>query len=179
MMSLRNPPKRNEVFTMSDTDKNAKRIGRNITNLLIEHEKTQQELANAIGVSKSTVSTWTNGKRIPRMSKVDKMCKFFGVPRSAILGDVVIDEDPSVIFHNAVKSASRLPMPGAEDEFRRRVLEIINENQQPQYYDDEVVQIVTDRLRTNPQYSVLFKASANVRPEDIDLVAKFIEKFSD
>ena len=164
---------------MSDTDKNAKRIGKNITNLLIEHEKTQQELANAIGVSKSTVSTWTNGKRIPRMSKVDKMCKFFGVPRSAILGDVVIDEDPSVIFHNAVKSASRLPMPGAEDEFRRRVLEIINENQQPQYYDDETVQIVTDRLRRNPEYSVLFKASANVRPEDIDLVTKFIEKFSD
>lgn len=164
---------------MSDTDKNAKSIGKNITNLLIEHEKTQQELANAIGVSKSTVSTWTNGKRIPRMSKVDKMCKFFGVPRSAILGDVVIDEDPSVIFHNVVKSASQLPMPRADEEFRRKVLEIINENQQPQYYENEIVQIVTDRLRTNPEYSVLFKASANVRPEDIDLVTKFIEKFSD
>jgi transcriptional regulator with XRE-family HTH domain len=50
---------------------------------------------------------------------------------------------------------------------------------EPQYYDDETVQIVTDRLRTNPEYSVLFKASANVRPEDIDLVTKFIEKFSD
>lgn len=48
-----------------------------------------------------------------------------------------------------------------------------------QYYDDETVQIVTDRLRTNPEYSVLFKASANVKPEDIDLVTKFIEKFSD
>ena len=47
------------------------------------------------------------------------------------------------------------------------------------YYDDETVQIVTDRLRRNPEYSVLFKASANVRPEDIDLVTKFIEKFSD
>lgn len=46
------------------------------------------------------------------------------------------------------------------------------------YYDDETVQIVTDRLRRNPEYSVLFKASANVRPEDIDLVTKFIEKFS-
>ena len=47
------------------------------------------------------------------------------------------------------------------------------------YYDDETVQIVTDRLRRNPEYSVLFKASANVKPEDIDLVTKFIEKFSD
>ena len=91
----------------------------------------------------------------------------------------MIDEDPSVIFHNAVKSASRLPMPGAEDEFRRRVLEIINENQQPQYYDDEVVQIVTDRLRTNPEYSVLFKASADVKPENIEYVAELIKKLSD
>lgn len=47
------------------------------------------------------------------------------------------------------------------------------------YYDDETVQIVTDRLRRNPEYSVLFKASANVKPEDIDLVTKFIERFSD
>lgn len=51
---------------MTNLDKSAKRIGRNITNLLIENEKSQQELADAIGVSKSTVSTWTNGKRIPR-----------------------------------------------------------------------------------------------------------------
>ncbi len=49
----------------------------------------------------------------------------------------------------------------------------------PGDYDDETVQIVTDRLRRNPEYSVLFKASANVRPEDIDIVTKFIEKFSD
>ena len=47
-----------------------------------------------------------------------------------------------------------------------------------EYYDNEVVQAVTDRLRTNPEYGVLFKASANVRPEDIELVTKFIEKMS-
>ena len=32
-----------------------------------------------------------------------------------------------------------------------------------EYYDDEVVQVVTDRLRTNPEYGVLFKASANLK----------------
>ena len=57
--------------------------------------------------------------------------------------------------------------------------DVLADGQPPQYYDNEVVQIVTDRLRKNPEYSVLFKASANVRPEDIDLVTKFIEKFSD
>lgn len=48
-----------------------------------------------------------------------------------------------------------------------------------EYYEDETVQIVTDKLRRNPEYSVLFKAASNVKLEDIDLVTKFIEKFSD
>lgn len=48
-----------------------------------------------------------------------------------------------------------------------------------QYYDSETVQIVTDRLRRNPQYSVLFKASADVKPENIEYVAELIKKLSD
>lgn len=50
---------------------------------------------------------------------------------------------------------------------------------EPQYYDDETVQIVTDRLRKNPEYSVLFKASADVKPENIEYVAELIKKLSD
>ena len=72
---------------MLNLNETAKKIGRNISNLLIERDKTQQEPADAIGVSKSTVSTWTHGKRIPRMDKVDLMCKYFNVERSAIIGD--------------------------------------------------------------------------------------------
>ena len=41
---------------MLNISETAKKIGRNIGNLLIERDKTQQELADAIGVSKSTVS---------------------------------------------------------------------------------------------------------------------------
>ena len=154
---------------MTNLSENAKQIGRNITNLLIEKEKTQQELADAIGVSKSTVSTWTNGKRIPRMDKVDLMCDYFGVSRSDILS--------SHGFH-----VRPLPMPkSAEEDFKRKVLEIMEEQkkqQEQEYYDNEVVQAVTDRLRTNPEYGVLFKASANLKPEDVELVTKFIEKMS-
>ena len=47
------------------------------------------------------------------------------------------------------------------------------------YYDDETVQIVADRLRRTPEYSVLFKAASNVKPEEIEYVTRFIEKFSD
>ena len=48
----------------------------------------------------------------------------------------------------------------------------------PEYYDSEVVQLVTDKLRTNPEYAVLFKASADVKPEDIEFVEQFIKKMS-
>ena len=40
---------------MLNLNETAKKIGRNISNFLIERDKTQQELADAIGVSKSTV----------------------------------------------------------------------------------------------------------------------------
>jgi len=52
------------------------------------------------------------------------------------------------------------------------------DGQPTEYYDNEVVQAVTDRLRTNPEYGLLFKASANLKPEDVELVTKFIEKMS-
>ena len=157
---------------MANSSENAKQIGRNITNLLIEKEKTQQELADAIGVSKSTVSTWTNGKRIPRMDKVDLMCKYFGVNRSDILSS-----------HGFRVSDMRFPESKvAEEALKKKIIEIMEEQQrqqQQEYYDNEIVHIVTDRLRTNPEYGVLFKASADVKPEDIEFVTKFIEKMSD
>jgi len=53
------------------------------------------------------------------------------------------------------------------------------EGQVPQYYDDETVQMVTERLRTNPEYSVLFKAASNVKPEELEFATRFIEKMSD
>lgn len=48
-----------------------------------------------------------------------------------------------------------------------------------EWYDDKTVQMITDKLRKNPEYSVLFKAASNVKREDIDLVRRLIEKFSD
>ena len=49
----------------------------------------------------------------------------------------------------------------------------------PEYYENETVRAITDRLRTNPEYGLLFKAAADLKPEDIALVQKFIERMSD
>ena len=41
----------------------AKRIGRNILNLIIKNEIEQKDFAVALGVSEATVSSWVNGTR--------------------------------------------------------------------------------------------------------------------
>lgn len=63
----------------------AKIIGKNITNMLIERDMTQQDLCNALHISKATMSTWINGTRMPRMTTLDKIGKYFGVTRTQLM----------------------------------------------------------------------------------------------
>ena len=65
----------------------AKTIGRNIAKRLIEKDKTQQDMCNDLGWKKGTVSAWVNGTRMPKMDKIDIMCKYFGCERDDLLFD--------------------------------------------------------------------------------------------
>lgn len=47
------------------------------------------------------------------------------------------------------------------------------------YYIDEKAREIAEFLYTNPQYGVLFDASRKVKPEDLEIVKRLIEKFSD
>lgn len=60
-------------------------VGKNIKEQLAKHEMSGSELAQRLGVSKSIVSEWLSGKKIPRMDKVEAMCQLFRCKRSAIL----------------------------------------------------------------------------------------------
>ena len=60
-------------------------ISNNLRNLAIEHEVTQREIAEAVGVSYASVSEWMNGKKIPRMNKIDLLCRFFKCTRADIM----------------------------------------------------------------------------------------------
>lgn len=56
--------------------------------------------------------------------------------------------------------------------------DVRTDGQESGYYDEELVKDITEQLRQNPEYGVMFKALTNVKPEDIELVTKFIEKMS-
>ena len=67
-------------------------IGANIKLLLTENNMTQQDLANALGISQGAISHWLNGAKSPRMDKIDAMCKIFNCSRTDILQQRSTDE---------------------------------------------------------------------------------------
>lgn len=62
-------------------------FAKNLNHYLQLNDKTQLDLANHLGVSTSAVSAWCRGAKIPRMDKVDAMCKYFGIRRSDLMED--------------------------------------------------------------------------------------------
>ena len=70
---------------MLNEEKLKQRISRNIKHLMASTDKTSKDIADGLGVSKSTVSRWVNGQRIPRMDYIDKLCAFFKCSRNDIL----------------------------------------------------------------------------------------------
>ncbi len=57
----------------------------NLRRLLEENGMTQLELAKRVGVGTTSVSNWCKGIKVPRMDKVDAMCKIFSCRRSDLM----------------------------------------------------------------------------------------------
>ncbi len=62
-------------------------VGKNLKRIAYEHRKTQADIAKDLGLSKSTVSSWMNGTRVPRMDKIDLLCHYFNCKRVDIMED--------------------------------------------------------------------------------------------
>lgn len=60
-------------------------FSKNLKHFLDLYEMTQAELAKRLGVGTTTVSEWYNGRKTPRMGKVDAMCEIFHCKRSDFL----------------------------------------------------------------------------------------------
>lgn len=58
--------------------------------------------------------------------------------------------------------------------------DLLNDHGEPaeDYYINKDARELAEFLHKNPNYKVLFDASRNVRAEDVDLIARFIERFS-
>lgn len=57
----------------------------NLKHYMEINNKTQVDLVNDLNFDKSTVSTWCNGTRLPRMDKVEILANYFNIKRSELI----------------------------------------------------------------------------------------------
>jgi len=58
-------------------------LAKNIQTLLDDKNVIQTDMARNLKIPETTVSSWLNGKKYPRIGNIQKMADYFGVLKSA------------------------------------------------------------------------------------------------
>lgn len=61
-------------------------LSKNISRLRKEHKMTQEQLAEALGVTFAAVSKWERGAATPELKLIAEMTDFFEVSTDALIG---------------------------------------------------------------------------------------------
>ena len=82
-------------------------------------QKTRREVCEELGFSYYTFSDWVNGKKYPRMDKVEMLANYFGVLKSDLIEDkkekpTVQDDGISEEKRELIEQIKKLP----EDQVR-------------------------------------------------------------
>ncbi|WP_084813080.1 XRE family transcriptional regulator [Exiguobacterium sp. SH31] len=62
-------------------------VGKKIKDKRTSFDLTQEQLAEKLGVSKGSISSWEKGRTAPRMDKVSQMAEIFNVPWSYFVSE--------------------------------------------------------------------------------------------
>ena len=87
-------------------------ISENLNRLMEKRGTTQLELAEYMGVSQTTISNWCKGVKMPRMDKIDKLCRFFHINRSDLMNDHSSDPDLTGISNISFPASKPVPILG-------------------------------------------------------------------
>lgn len=60
-------------------------FSKNLNDYMYKNHKTQTDLINDLHLNKSTVSTWINGIKIPRMNKIELLANYFGITKADLV----------------------------------------------------------------------------------------------
>lgn len=60
-------------------------FSKNLIHYLEINSKTQADLYKYMNVSSATVSDWCNGKKMPRMDKIQSICNWLNIEKSDLL----------------------------------------------------------------------------------------------
>lgn len=87
---------------------NKKTMSENLSYYVEMSGKTQKEISEIVGVAYSTFNDWMNGKKYPRIDKIEIMANYFGILKSDLIEDKRMKEQPEEM---AVLAASIMRDP--------------------------------------------------------------------
>ena len=67
----------------------------NLKRLMDKNGVSRQDLSKVLGVSYFTISDWVNGKKYPRMDKVEMLSTYFGVLKSDLIEEKKTKNTPN------------------------------------------------------------------------------------
>lgn len=62
-------------------------FAKNIKKQIINKGKDRKQIAEELGVSYSTLTDWVNGKKYPRIDRIERLAEYFGVSKSDLIED--------------------------------------------------------------------------------------------
>lgn len=71
---------------------NKKIMSENLKYYIEKSGKDRRELADAWGFPYSTVTEWINGKKYPRIDRIEIMADYFGIQKSDLIEDKSLEE---------------------------------------------------------------------------------------
>ena len=115
----------NSKKELTSTEVSSMKIGSNIAALRKEKGITQEELANALGVSAQAVSKWENNSSCPDVSLLTVIADYFGVTVDALLRsgaeEITRADTPSTDNNVAAAHLIRLALLDTFSSRRRRM----------------------------------------------------------
>ena len=93
------------------------RFSKNLREIMNKHNKSQGDLVRDLNFRQATVSDWLNGKKYPRMDKIERLANYFGIS----INDLLIQTSaPAPLSLNQqeetlVKKYRQLDADGKED----------------------------------------------------------------
>ena len=67
-------------------------FAKNLKRLMDENGKSRMDVCDALGFSYYTFSDWVNGKKFPRIDKIEKLEDYFGCDKSELLEEKMTEE---------------------------------------------------------------------------------------
>ena len=66
-------------------------FSKNLRRIMYDRNITQAQMSKELDIPKTTISSWMNGKRVPKMDMFDRLCTYLNCRRSDLMEEKAPD----------------------------------------------------------------------------------------